>query len=106
MNSPRIIAAALITPLAAAAAFIAPLAAAPAAASEKRIEVRYDDLDLATADGRKELNQRIRSAANQYCGSRTITGSRISSHACADDVRSAVLAQIKSRQSGSAMAAK
>jgi UrcA family protein len=45
-------------------------------------EVRYQDLDLKTAEGKTELNRRIERAARTVCGldQAATTGSRIRSH--------------------------
>lgn len=44
---------------------------APAIAADganDRVRVQYDDLDLSTAGGRKELDQRVDKAARKVCG--------------------------------------
>lgn len=56
----------------------APLAAAgvPAMAAEdgsgQQVLVHYGDLDLAGADGRRKLNARVKRAAHQVCGGRSV----------------------------------
>ncbi|MYL96585.1 UrcA family protein [Novosphingobium sp. FGD1] len=40
-------------------------------------EVRYNDLDLATAGGQEQLQSRIRKAARTVCSSRPSTGTRL-----------------------------
>jgi UrcA family protein len=49
---------------------------------ENAAEVRYQDLDLKTADGKAELNRRIEKAARTVCGldQAVTTGSRIRAH--------------------------
>ena len=56
--------------------------AAPAKAQEGTdIIVTYDDLDLDTTKGQKELDRRIEKAARQVCGlDRQRTGTRIGDH--------------------------
>ena len=54
------------------------LAAQPLLAAS--VEVQYDDLDLASDEGRKELDRRIDRAAEQVCGADEVTvGSRVRS---------------------------
>lgn len=61
-----------------AAAFALTLAAAPSFA--KDVEVRYADLDLATAEGQKTLEARVDRAAREACDyDRSVTGSRLPS---------------------------
>jgi len=60
----------------------AALIAAPAVSAEQRetqtIGVSFDDLDLATDNGREELDRRIHNAAKEVCGmNEATTGSRI-----------------------------
>jgi UrcA family protein len=64
--------------------FAAPAAFAAPTASTKSIEVRYGDLDLASADGQQRLNQRIVRAAKAVCRDERATGSLITpvDHAC------------------------
>ena len=42
---------------------------------QKSVAVRYSDLDLARPGGAAKLYRRIRTAADQVCGPRTLTGS-------------------------------
>jgi UrcA family protein len=49
-------------------ALSAPLVAADAEAESDAVRVQYDDLDLSTAAGRKELDQRVDKAARKVCG--------------------------------------
>lgn len=66
------------TPIAVAALAALALTATPSIA--KDVEVRYADLNLATAEGQKVLEQRIDRAARDACGYEdTTTGSRIPS---------------------------
>lgn len=51
-------------------------AALPARADAARtIEVRYSDLNLSTAEGRKSLQSRVRRAAKTVCGGQPTVGS-------------------------------
>lgn len=66
------------TPIAAAALLGLTLTAAPAFA--KDVQVRYADLNLATAEGQKTLEQRINRAAREACDySEYTTGTRLPS---------------------------
>lgn len=66
------------TPIAAAVLSALALTATPSLA--KDVEVRYADLNLATAEGQKVLAQRIDRAARDACGyGETTTGSRVPS---------------------------
>lgn len=59
------------------------LAGAPAAAEEMKIT--HDDLNLATAQGQKVLQQRIDAAARKVCGLSDIrTGTRVRSNEATD----------------------
>lgn len=55
-------------------------------------EVRYQDLDLKTAEGKSELNRRIESAARSVCGldQAQTTGSRIRSRSQTECYRNAM----------------
>ncbi|HKT85475.1 MAG TPA: UrcA family protein [Novosphingobium sp.] len=77
------------TPIAAAALLGLVLTAAPAFA--KDVQVRYADLDLASAQGQKTLERRIDRAAREACdyGPYT-TGTRIPSQAAAACYRQAL----------------
>jgi UrcA family protein len=64
------------TPLILAAAAGVLLASGPAIAES--IAVPYNDLDLSTAQGQKQLEQRIDKAAKQVCGvNAAVTGTRL-----------------------------
>lgn len=64
------------------------LAAQPVMAES--IQVKYDDLDLTTTEGRKQLDQRIDRAAETVCGAdESAVGSRIKDRATRDCVKQA-----------------
>lgn len=66
--------------LAAAFALATPFAASAAGVAESQtVDVQFNDLDLATEDGRAELERRLDSAARDVCGMNDKrTGTRIS----------------------------
>ena len=69
---------ALLLALAAAATIAAPAHAA--GADNGSVAVRYTDLDLATEQGQKALDERLDSAARKVCGmDERATGTRIAS---------------------------
>lgn len=91
------------TPLIAAAIGVM-LAAYPAAAAEKTpnsVTVQYKDLDLATPEGQKKLDARIKRAAEEVCKSNeVITGTRVRSPErlqCFNEARTAVRAQVAAK---------
>lgn len=64
------------------------LAAQPLAAATA--EVQYEDLDLTTAEGRKELDRRVDKAAEEVCGAGEVTvGSRVRSRETRDCIKQA-----------------
>jgi len=85
------IAATLGLALVAAPAFAAP-------ANTAKVSVKYDDLDLTTAKGQKQLDRRIDAAARQICSQGEIsTGSRLPSsamNACMRSARQQVKSQV------------
>lgn len=44
------------------------LTSAPALASDRSVEVRYDDLDLSSDNGASTLQQRVKRAVQKVCG--------------------------------------
>lgn len=89
------------TPIAAAALLGLALSATPGLA--KDVEVRYADLNLATAEGQKTLERRIDRAAREACDyDQYATGTRLPSHAARscyrkalDDVRTTMASKIE-----------
>lgn len=74
--------------IAIAALSAALLAAQPLAAAS--VEVRYDDLDLTTEDGRKTLDQRIDRAAEEVCDADELSvGSKIRPREVRDCIKQA-----------------
>jgi UrcA family protein len=64
------------------------LAAQPVIAAS--VEVRYDDLDLTTEEGRKALDQRIDRAAEEVCDASKISvGSKIRSREARECIKQA-----------------
>jgi UrcA family protein len=64
------------------------LAAQPLAAAS--VEVKYNDLDLSTEQGRKELDRRINDAAKDVCGAgEESVGSRVQSRETRDCIKQA-----------------
>lgn len=64
------------------------IAAQPASAES--VEVQFEDLDLTTPQGRKELDRRIDRAAEQVCGAReTTVGTRLRSSETIECIRQA-----------------
>lgn len=64
------------------AATLCLIGGAPAFASEmvsdgRQIEVRYGDLDLTQAEGKTQLNRRIKSAAHRVCSGRELHEVRV-----------------------------
>lgn len=91
-------------PIATAALVGLALTATPSLA--KNVEVRYADLNLATVEGQKVLEQRIDRAARDACGyGGSVTGTRIPSsqaRACyreaLDSAKTAMAAKIEAAQ--------
>lgn len=75
------------------------MTAAPALAADAKLV--WSDLDLTTAAGKAELDQRIDAAAQQVCAPEAVTGSRIvqrnPSASCLADARAAIAAQVSAR---------
>ena len=73
-----------------------PVSAAPASAIQETVAVRIGDLDLATPSGTDRLQRRVRSAANEICG--TIPAMPLSlrtvSQACHEEVVASSKAQV------------
>lgn len=87
----------IFAPALALAVLATPFASAMAAPSQSN-QVRYNDLDLETAAGKKTLDARIRTAARSICDGESRTGTRLARSACIEDVRRQVLSQIDSNQ--------
>ncbi len=54
-------------------ALAAAMIVVPASAFASTVEVKYDDLDLSTAQGMAQLDKRVERAAKQVCTSRQVT---------------------------------
>jgi UrcA family protein len=64
------------------------LAAQPVLAAS--VEVKYDDLDLTTAQGRQALDQRVDRAAEEVCGAdEAEVGTRVKSRELRDCIKQA-----------------
>lgn len=80
--------------LVAAAAPAAP-ASAETASVVRTEQVRYGDLDLASADGRATLDHRIRAASRRVCASDAVTlASRSAVNRCVDNAIGGARAQL------------
>ncbi len=81
----------MLKPIAAACGLA--LVSIPAVSSAETVTVLYEDLDLSSKSGQKELDRRIDTAAKEHCGSNQIrTGTRLKSTAtkkCESDMRAA-----------------
>lgn len=92
------------TPLAAfaALALATPLAAlgspAFAGTANAPVTLRYDDLDLGSAAGKRELDSRIRTAARSFCRNAESTGTNLARDVCLRQIRAEVLAGIDSKE--------
>lgn len=90
LNSASLASVAVMTVFAGLAAIAQPATAHAATGQEapRRAQVEIADLDLATADGQKHLDRRIRRAAREVCSmAETATGTRLQSRealACFD----------------------
>ena len=93
--------------------FTAPLAAiavalvsTPAFAGDAKapsIRVEYKDLNLNTADGRKELDVRLKTAAKSLCPAQQVTGTRIRpENTCYDTAMKSIRAQLAAKGVGEA----
>lgn len=81
------------------------LAANPALAGDAKLA--WNDLDLTTAAGKAELDNRIEAAADRVCTSGPVTGSMISHRAtprCLADARDAIKAQVTAKLGKSQLA--
>ncbi len=88
----------IFAPAIALAVLAAPFASAMAASPPPAQSVKFNDLDLESAAGKKTLDARIRNAARRVCDREVTTGTRLANGACIEDIRRQVLAQVESYQ--------
>ncbi len=87
-------------PLIALAAIAAPVAAAPQASEEIiTVAIAYADIDLTTAEGRAQLEQRVEARLREACttesSSRYNYGRPTLDAKCVSDARAAALAEVE-----------
>lgn len=88
----------IFAPVIALAVLATPFTSAMAASPPQAQSVKFNDLDLESADGKKTLDARIRNAARRVCDDHELTGTRLARNACVEDVHRQVIAQVKSYQ--------
>lgn len=88
----------IFAPAIALAVLAAPFASAMAASPPQPNTVKFNDLDLESAAGKKTLDARIRNAARRVCDGVEFTGTRLGKATCVQDVRRQVIAQVESYQ--------
>jgi len=79
------------------------LAATPALAGQ--VQLRTNDIDLASPSGKAELAKRIHAAANEYCKYQRDTGSLTTSTVCVNGVEQELAEKVAQRTTSTRMAA-
>jgi UrcA family protein len=89
-----------IAGIAALALAALPLVAIAGIAEAAPATVQISDLDLSTPEGQSQFKARVKSAAQDFCRERTITGSRISSRSCIAGVEAEMAEKLAAQTSG------
>ena len=90
-----------IAGIAAIALAALPLVAIAGVAEAAPATVQVSDLDLSTAEGQAQFNARVKGAAQEFCKSRAITGSRIgSTRSCIAGVEAEMTEKLAAQQPG------
>lgn len=79
----------LIAPIAFAAA-----ASIATAAFAETVQIRFNDLDLATAEGKARLERRISAAEKEVCPQEASTGTRLANSDAAAECRASLRKQV------------